>query len=39
VRFGLDRDQKWHALGVLQVPVSGPQPYAFQLDLAVARNY
>jgi hypothetical protein len=39
VRFGLDRDQKWYALGVLQVPVSGPQPYAFQLDFAVARNY
>jgi hypothetical protein len=39
VRFGLDRDQKWYALGVLQVPVSGPRPYAFQLDLAVARNY
>jgi hypothetical protein len=39
VRFGLDCDQKWYALGVLQVPVSGPQPYAFQLDLAVARNY
>ena len=39
VRFGLDHEQKWYALGVLQVPVSGPQPYAFQLDLAVARNY
>jgi hypothetical protein len=39
VRFGLDRNHKWYALGAIQVPVSGPHVYAYQLDLALARNY
>src|SRR5262249_2482867 len=39
LRFGLDRSHNWYALGALQVPVNGPHPYAFQLDLSVARNY
>jgi hypothetical protein len=39
VRFGLDRNDKWYALGAIQVPVSGPHPYAYQLDLALARNF
>ncbi len=39
LRFGLDRDSKWFFLGAVQIPVSGPHPYAFQPNLALARNY
>jgi hypothetical protein len=39
LRFGLDRNEKWFVLGAVQVPVSGPHPYAFQPNLALSRNY
>jgi hypothetical protein len=39
IRFGLDRENKWFALAAIQVPVAGPQPYAFQTNFALARNY
>jgi hypothetical protein len=39
VRFGLDPDHKWAVLAAIQTPVTGPHPYAYQLDLAVSRNY
>ncbi len=39
IRFGLDGDQKWYALGAIQVPVSGPHPYAWQPMFSLVRNY
>jgi hypothetical protein len=39
LRFGLDRDQKWYALGAMQIPVSGPHPYAWQPMFSLVRNY
>ena len=39
IRFGLDRDQKWYVLGAIQVPLSGPQPYAWQPSFVLLRNY
>jgi hypothetical protein len=39
LRFGLDGDQKWYALGHVLIPVSGPHPYDWQLGLALVRNY
>jgi hypothetical protein len=39
LRFGLDRDQKWYALGAIQVPVVGPHPYDWQPNFALVRNY
>jgi hypothetical protein len=38
-RFGLDRDQKWYALGAIEVPVSGPHPFDWQPQFALVRNY
>jgi hypothetical protein len=39
LRFGLDGDQKWYALGQVLIPVSGPHPYDWQLGMALVRNY
>lgn len=39
VRFGLDQDQKWFVQGAVQVPVSGPQPYAFQPVFSLVRTF
>jgi hypothetical protein len=39
LRFGLDRNGTWFILGAVQVPVSGPHPYALQTNLALSRNY
>jgi hypothetical protein len=39
LRFGLDRNERWFVLGAIQVPVSGPRPYAFQPNLALSRNF
>ena len=39
IRFGLDRSHRWYFLGAVQVPVSGPRPYDYQLDFSLARNY
>jgi hypothetical protein len=39
LRFGLDRNDRWYALGAIQVPVAGPHPYAYQLNLGLSRNY
>jgi hypothetical protein len=39
LRLALDRNDKWNGLAAIQVPVSGPHPYAFQPNLALARNY
>jgi hypothetical protein len=39
VRFGLDRSGKWYALGAVQVPVTGPHSYAYQLDFALSRDF
>lgn len=39
IRFGLDQNQKWYALGAIQIPVAGPHPYGWQPMLSVARNY
>lgn len=39
IRLGLDRELKWYALGAIQVPVSGPHPYAWQPSFALLRNY
>lgn len=38
-RFCLDRDENWSVLTAVQVPVSGPHPYDWQLNLALVRNY
>ena len=38
-RFGLDRAQKWYALGGVNVPVSGPQAYVWQPQFEITRNY
>lgn len=38
-RFGLGKGQKWYALGGVNVPVSGPQPYTWQPQLSITRNY
>lgn len=39
IRFGLDRNQKWYALGAIQIPVAGPQPYGWQPMFSLVRNY
>jgi hypothetical protein len=39
IRFGLDNDSKWFALFAIQIPVAAPQPYAFQPNFGIARNY
>lgn len=39
IRFGLDANDKWSVLGHVLTPVSGPQPYSWQLGLGIARNY
>lgn len=39
LRFGLDGDQKWFVQGAVQVPVSGPQPYAFQPVFSLVRTF
>jgi hypothetical protein len=39
MRFALDQDLKWFALGAIQVPDSGPHPYAYQAQFALVRNY
>lgn len=39
IRFGLDNDNKWFALFAVQVPVAAPQPYVFQPQFAISRNY
>jgi hypothetical protein len=38
-RFGLGQGEKWYALGGVQVPVSGPRPYAWQPQFALTRNF
>ncbi len=38
-RFGLGGDQKWYVNGNFQVSVGGPQPYAYQPNIVVLRNY
>jgi hypothetical protein len=37
--FGLDSTHEWYLLGAVQIPVKGPRPYDFQLDVCLARNY
>jgi hypothetical protein len=39
IRFSLDRDRKCYVLAAIQIPVSGPQPYAWQPSFALLRNY
>jgi hypothetical protein len=39
LRFGLGPERKWAVLGAIQVPVTGPHPYAYQLNFGLARNY
>jgi hypothetical protein len=39
IRFGLDNNNKWFALAAIQIPVTAPQPYAFQPNFAISRNY
>lgn len=39
LRFALDREQKWYALGCVFIPVAGPQPYAWQSMFALARTF
>jgi hypothetical protein len=39
IRFGLDNDHKWFVLAAIEIPVAGPQPYAFQPNIAISRNY
>lgn len=39
LRFALDREQKWYVLGAALIPVSGPQPYAWQSMFALARTF
>ena len=38
-RFGFGPDQKWYAIGALQIPVSGPRPYDWQPGFSLIRNY
>ncbi len=38
-RFGLDKSEKWYALGGVNVPVSGPQAFAYQPQFSITRNY
>jgi hypothetical protein len=39
IRFGLDRNQNWYALGAALFPVAGPQPYVWQPMFSLVRNY
>jgi hypothetical protein len=39
IRFGLDRDQKWFVQSAIQVPVSGPHPYAYQAAFSLVKMY
>jgi hypothetical protein len=39
LRFGLGEPDTWYALFGVQVPVSGPQPYAWQPQFSLTRNY
>jgi hypothetical protein len=39
VRFGLDSEGKWAVLAAVQTPVAGPNPYAYQVNFALSRNY
>ena len=39
IRFGLDRDQKWYVLAAIQIPVTGPHPYALQPNFGLARSF
>jgi hypothetical protein len=39
LRFGLGKPDTWYALFGVQVPVSGPQPYVWQPQFALTRNY
>jgi hypothetical protein len=39
LRFGVGQASTWSILGAIQIPVSGPHPYAFQPNLGIARNY
>ena len=38
-RFSLDKDDRWAVLGGIQVPVSGPRPYAWQPQFALTRKW
>jgi len=38
-RFGLGKGEKWYALGGVNVPVSGPQAFAWQPQFSITRNY
>ena len=38
-RFSLDKADRWAVLGGVQVPVSGPQPYAWQPQFSVTRKW
>ncbi len=38
-RFGLDNQQKWYAMAGVQVPVTGPQPFGWQMLFAISRTY
>ena len=39
MRFGLGKDQKWYALGGIQVPLSGPRPFSWQPQFTLTRYY
>jgi hypothetical protein len=39
LRFGFGPGHKWAMLAAIQIPVTGPHPYAYQANLGLARNY
>ncbi len=39
LRFSLGENQNWSILGCVQIPVAGPQPYAWQPMFSLARAY
>jgi hypothetical protein len=39
LRFGLGPERKWAVLSAIQVPVTGPHPYAYQLSFGLSRNF
>jgi hypothetical protein len=39
VRFAMGSDMRWNVLAAVQIPCAGPQPYEWQLQLGLARNY